>query len=330
MKLRKKLAFGLTLIGISISQSAKGEMYQLRSFVTEAKYSANLGGLAGADEKCQVAANAALLGGNWKAVVSSATISAKDRISQTLPVVNLFGGKIWDAGQMFSSGQFGTISLSENKYPFPHSGSQFEPVFTNTLSNGSSAGADCAGWTSTSGQTVGENVGGGTWLAMNTKACSLAAHLYCIEQKASLERATFETVGSTAFYDAQQSTGHSGYLSLYGKRVTLSGSDVEEGTFDHVVFKVNFPSAKRETNVFTDSAVGRAGDILFGNSMASCHLIAKNKHLYNLPAEFKMSNFGDYKVSSATWNPARTLYTVVLEPKFGAGNFSAECHGPAN
>ena len=44
-----------------------------RVFITTASYAGNLGGLVGADAKCQAAATGAALGGTWKAILSGIT-----------------------------------------------------------------------------------------------------------------------------------------------------------------------------------------------------------------------------------------------------------------
>ena len=55
-----------------------------RVFVTSTTYKGNLGGLAGADAKCQTRANAASLGGTWKAWLSDSTTSAASRLTQSV------------------------------------------------------------------------------------------------------------------------------------------------------------------------------------------------------------------------------------------------------
>ena len=67
-------------------------------FVTSATYNANLGGLSGADSKCQELANAAGLSGNFKAWLSVAGINAKDRIcvGTDLPFKKVNGVKVAD------------------------------------------------------------------------------------------------------------------------------------------------------------------------------------------------------------------------------------------
>lgn len=58
-------------------------------FATKLTYSANLGGLAGADGICDFAAAVAGLPGSpWKAILSSSTVDARDRITVTEAVYN--------------------------------------------------------------------------------------------------------------------------------------------------------------------------------------------------------------------------------------------------
>jgi Protein of unknown function (DUF1554) len=52
-----------------------------RVFVTGAAYNGNLGGLAGADAKCQEQAYAAFLGGTYKAWLSDHQVNARDRLA---------------------------------------------------------------------------------------------------------------------------------------------------------------------------------------------------------------------------------------------------------
>lgn len=54
-----------------------------RVFVTSTRFNGNLGGLTGADAKCQDRANAANLGGTWKAWLSDSTTSASSRLNHS-------------------------------------------------------------------------------------------------------------------------------------------------------------------------------------------------------------------------------------------------------
>jgi hypothetical protein len=72
-----------------------------RIFLTSTVYDGNLGGLAGADAKCQARADAAQLGGTWKAILSTRTVDAADRIDGSVARVNVDGTLVMNAHQMF-------------------------------------------------------------------------------------------------------------------------------------------------------------------------------------------------------------------------------------
>src|SRR3989344_4313337 len=63
-------------------------------FVTSTLYSGNLGGLAGADARCQERANVANLGGTWKAWLSDTTTSAASRLEHSPNPYTLVNGRI--------------------------------------------------------------------------------------------------------------------------------------------------------------------------------------------------------------------------------------------
>jgi len=54
-----------------------------RVFITSTVFTSDLGGLEGADATCQNLADAAALDGTFKAWLSSSTVAAKDRISES-------------------------------------------------------------------------------------------------------------------------------------------------------------------------------------------------------------------------------------------------------
>ncbi len=62
-----------------------------RVFVTRQRWDWNLWGLAGADAKCQAAADARSLGGTWKAILSSSTTDAVSRLSPAQTIFNING-----------------------------------------------------------------------------------------------------------------------------------------------------------------------------------------------------------------------------------------------
>ncbi|MFO0674362.1 MAG: DUF1554 domain-containing protein [Polyangiaceae bacterium] len=150
-----------------------------RIFLTSTVYDGNLGGLAGADAKCQARADAASLGGTWKAILSTRTVDARDHVDGTVPRYNVDGTRVMKANEMFStSATTGTYPLLTpirdefghavvgNLFPFAGGGPDgrhAEPSAPYGL------GWDdaCEDWTSTKGTTTCgyNNTTSGTWLS---------------------------------------------------------------------------------------------------------------------------------------------------------------------
>jgi hypothetical protein len=63
-------------------------------FVTRSEYDANMGGLAGADQRCQSSATAARLPGAYRAWLSDSTTDAKDRITGVGPWLEVGTNKV--------------------------------------------------------------------------------------------------------------------------------------------------------------------------------------------------------------------------------------------
>lgn len=123
-----------------------------RVFVTSTTYNGDLGGLSGADAKCQARADVANLGGIWKAWLSNQTISSSSRLDHSnLPYKLLDGTTIannWS--QLISTDKtiFAPIKMSELKTLVNNH------VWTNTNDIGGIRNITpentCSGWTSTS------------------------------------------------------------------------------------------------------------------------------------------------------------------------------------
>ncbi len=153
-------------------------------FVTLSAYSGNLGGLAGADQKCQTAANAQLLGGTFKAWLSDATTNAIDRINDVGPWY-----RVGSTAKMFNNkANLSTVPLSPVSYG--EDGREFvvsrEEAWTGTMAGGTRAADTCSGWTTTAynyrgryGVLVSST---SAWTESLTDNCDVQKHLYCIEQ----------------------------------------------------------------------------------------------------------------------------------------------------
>jgi hypothetical protein len=155
-----------------------------RVFATSTTHNGNLGGLAGADAICQARANAASLGGTWKAWLSDATTSAASRHTQSTAPYQLVGGGVvannWT--DLTNGGIGGPIQRDENGTVLAAG-----EVWTGTTTSGGSDPATCNNWTSSAAAQFGEygrnNTSGAGWTAATgTRACNGAKRLYCFEQ----------------------------------------------------------------------------------------------------------------------------------------------------
>ncbi len=170
------------------------------AFVTSHVYSANLGGLSGADATCQAHAETAGLPGVYKAWLSDSMTSAADRLSHaTVPYSLVDGTLIANDWSALTSGHLvHSIDLSETRGPAP--GVRINPdpatVWTGTDPSGlweNKFGehmlGDCNGWTTTGDGSVlfgfwgSEDDGGSSlWTACWIGDCTYLAPLYCLEQ----------------------------------------------------------------------------------------------------------------------------------------------------
>jgi hypothetical protein len=177
-----------------------------RVFVTSTTYNGNLGGLAGADAKCQVRADAANLGGTWKAIISGDAESARSRIGYNwYMLVNMHGEPLahnlvalgsasdlgpwgaWDGtNSLYFSVRYNEFGVSKTGCVWTGStAAGFLDVTNDQCSDPPNSGPDwiysSAGYNGTEGrsdytdaQWIKETIGCGN--------CSSLNSLYCIEQ----------------------------------------------------------------------------------------------------------------------------------------------------
>lgn len=154
-------------------------------FVTSSTYNGNLGGLSGADAKCQAQADAGGLGGSWRAILSDGSISAKDRL--------LIGGPIYDMHGLLVAKNAEDLwdgALSQSIHVPENWGSTVSVRFSGTQANGSSSGQHCNNWTSSSALTSvsiarnGPYVGAQNqeWIEWSTTNCTADAAIMCISE----------------------------------------------------------------------------------------------------------------------------------------------------
>jgi hypothetical protein len=152
-------------------------------FVTSTVSTGNLGGFAGADSTCNALATAAGLPGTYVAWLSDGTTDASARVTSNGPYVTPTGDLVASTLADLTDGSLNTpIDDDEDGSPVP-----LREVWTGTLSDGSSAGDDCSGWTSGSVSvlaTVGHNTStSSNWTDVFLQLCDRTnVGLYCLQQ----------------------------------------------------------------------------------------------------------------------------------------------------
>ena len=163
-------------------------------FVTSQTYSGDLGGVSGADAKCQEHACSAGLIGNFKAWISDASSNPANDFNRQ-------GGCCLDQEEFLLTGSPATrIAIN---FPALIAGNPLNPinkdengvaitsgilnVWTNTNGDGTRrSSTDCQGWTSSSsafaGTTGNASRNDTTWTFFSNKSCAGSARLYCFQQ----------------------------------------------------------------------------------------------------------------------------------------------------
>ena len=170
-----------------------------RVFVTSTHYKGDLGGLSGADAQCQVRANAANLGGTWKAWLSDSLTDAKDRLVHPMGALVRIDGTViasnWDAlvngwpAAAPEITEYGLLKSYVNAGSVPGcswAGGYFFHPWTATDNQGGLSGMTCDNWTSSSASATGwVGLGGyslSQWTDWCNFPCNMSQPLYCFEQ----------------------------------------------------------------------------------------------------------------------------------------------------
>lgn len=157
-----------------------------RVFVTSLKYNGNLGGLLGADAKCQERANSANLDGNWKAWLSDNSTSASSRFTQSnAPYLLTSGTMVASNWNDLTDGNLDNIII------LTESGSLHgNDVWTGTNEQGeihNPGASKCMEWSALSNESPSGSTGRSgsadyRWTWGNTRNCADTYPLYCFEQ----------------------------------------------------------------------------------------------------------------------------------------------------
>ena len=182
----------VTPIPPSVTPTIPADHY--RVFVTSQTYDGNLGGLEGADEKCQTLANNAGLGTpntSFKAWLSDNTHDAIDRIGvnvskpYTLVDGTLVASDIQDLVTDNGDENYlhNTINIDENGTTITDIGY----AFTGSSENGTLYGPNrtCDDWLSNNNENMGRAglapKTKASWTSFFSQKCYITQHLYCFE-----------------------------------------------------------------------------------------------------------------------------------------------------
>ena len=155
-------------------------------FTTSSLYTGDLGGIAGADAKCAQSASTAGLDGTFVALLSDATTNAIDRVGDVGP---------WNLtnGQLAFRTQADLATVPATALGINENGLVVGPptcAWTGSKAGGKAAPELCMNWTLGTNDMVGKTGNTNTidnrWIEgindCGNKICSVAQHLYCIEQ----------------------------------------------------------------------------------------------------------------------------------------------------
>lgn len=149
------------------------------TFASSSLYNGNLGGIAGADAKCQALATAKGFKGTFKAWISVAGTNAADRITANGPWQLVNGVVVAKTKAQLVSGALDNPLLrDENGASLP---AAEDRVWTATA-GGSYQGPDCNAWTGGGNGLVGEaEHKNGDWTALGNEPCGQVNRVYCFE-----------------------------------------------------------------------------------------------------------------------------------------------------
>jgi len=159
-------------------------------FMSSERYSADLGGLSGADAKCQSLADAAGRTGEFRAWLSVISTPASARLSHSSVPYALSNGLV--VANNWADLTRGTLrhavdQTESSQLAPPNAAGGCNPLvfWTATDERGAQFGADCDGWTTTSADApaqLGVISADSTWSTFCHDSCDVSAPIMCLEQ----------------------------------------------------------------------------------------------------------------------------------------------------
>ena len=195
-----------SLSGTYTNENCMRDSADARVFVTSQSFNGNLGGVSGANQKCQDAANAEDLGGSFKAWVSTSTYQPADGFYIPLGAIELINGTEVAASFSNMNPLSAKINLTEKGT------TKTTEVWTNTRSDGTDGSQNCSNFTSSSSSDRsyhGDNNVTNSWWSFKTVAyCNETLSLYCFEQVIDTSAPT-----KTVFVTSNTYTGNLGGIA---------------------------------------------------------------------------------------------------------------------
>jgi alpha-tubulin suppressor-like RCC1 family protein len=163
-------------------------------FVTSETYDGNLGGIDGANLKCQSLAEGAGLIGTYKAWLSNENIypsmATDGRVARKKGFNQITGDYKLTDDTVVANGWSDLVDNTlDNEIDVDEDGNSISTsyVWTNVDEDGSNKGTDsCGGWLSNSASVDGvygeRSSSTGTWTDSSTQSCDNSARLYCVQQ----------------------------------------------------------------------------------------------------------------------------------------------------
>jgi hypothetical protein len=133
---------------------------QQRIFITSTTFNGNLGGLSGADTKCQAAATAAGLSRTYKAFLSSSTTLAKDKFNLDEPIFEVdSNGASTLVAHSLTDFNIGNV-ISDPAFRYNETGADQNVIISGAaifwIATGGGAVNFCSNWTSSSSMVSGD------------------------------------------------------------------------------------------------------------------------------------------------------------------------------
>ncbi len=164
-----------------------GGLIAIRAFVLSSTSNGKLGGIGGADDACQMGAISGGLTGNFRALLSTDSQDAVDRVPAGLKIVDAASGDTiaLDSSALFKGSLEIPLARNEHGQTVVNAG-----VWTGSTAAGKTTGENCDNWTNSGSGDLGGvgRVGapGSEWISAKSlgggfSPCATQEHLYCVE-----------------------------------------------------------------------------------------------------------------------------------------------------